>query len=233
VYRFALRPKWIVSHVFVIAVVVLFANLGLWQLRRLDERRAFNDLVRSELATAPQTISPEMIPAEWQRVVLRGTFVADTEVLVANRAQHGQPGYWLLGAFETANGVVAVNRGFLARATVAQGDLSELPVGEVELVGLVQQSRSGVFATSVGTSGVIEISQVDLARLGERWSEPLAPFWVHAASAQGASLEPVVDPVLDDGPHLSYAGQWFIFALIGVGGYLLVLRRRSREGTQP
>ena len=39
-YRFALRPKWILSHLFVVALVVLMINLGFWQLRRLDQRRA-------------------------------------------------------------------------------------------------------------------------------------------------------------------------------------------------
>ena len=31
-YRFALRPKWILSHLFVIGLAVLFVNLGFWQL---------------------------------------------------------------------------------------------------------------------------------------------------------------------------------------------------------
>jgi surfeit locus 1 family protein len=43
---------------------------------------------------------------------------------------------------------------------------------------------------------------------------------------------PVVlpEPELDEGPHLSYAVQWFVFATIAAVGYPLVLRRLSRRG---
>jgi cytochrome oxidase assembly protein ShyY1 len=37
-------------------------------------------------------------------------------------------------------------------------------------------------------------------------------------------------PALDDGPHLSYALQWFAFALIGVVGAGVVAVRARRPG---
>ena len=36
-------------------------------------------------------------------------------------------------------------------------------------------------------------------------------------------------PELTEGPHLSYAIQWFIFSTIAIVGYPLILRRRARE----
>ena len=230
-YRFALRPKWILSHVFVIGIVVLFVNLAFWQLRRLDERQAFNDTIRVALAEGPMPLVPGATPTEWERVELHGTYRPGTDVLVANRAQNVQSGYWVLSAFDTAEGTVVVDRGFVPRALVAQGSLqvSAPPTGEVDLVGTVQKSRRGVFATSVGSSKVVEISQVDVAKLGERWATPtMLPFWVHATTAQGSPLEAVLDPTLNNGPHLSYAFQWFIFAIIAMVGYPLILRRNAR-----
>ncbi len=229
-YRFALRPKWILSHLFVLGLVVLMVSLGFWQLRRLDERRAFNDTVRASLAAPPAARVPGEEPAEWQRIVLRGTFRPGTDVLVANRAQNGQAGYWVLGALDTTDGTVVVDRGFVLRSLVAQGALRESvpPAGEVEFVATVQASRRGVFATSVGAAGVIEISQVDVAALGSRWGVDVAPYWVHATPAQGKLLEAVAEPTLGDGPHISYAVQWFVFSTIAVIGYPLILRRNAR-----
>ncbi|MDZ7733752.1 MAG: hypothetical protein U5R31_12355 [Acidimicrobiia bacterium] len=34
---------------------------------------------------------------------------------------------------------------------------------------------------------------------------------------------PLDPPALDEGPHLSYAVQWFIFGTIALGGYPLIL----------
>ncbi|MSX34916.1 MAG: SURF1 family protein, partial [Actinobacteria bacterium] len=41
-YRFLLKPRWILSHLFVLVVVVTMINLGFWQVNRLDERKAAN-----------------------------------------------------------------------------------------------------------------------------------------------------------------------------------------------
>ena len=34
--------KWLLSHLFVLTMIVVMVNLGFWQLRRLDERQASN-----------------------------------------------------------------------------------------------------------------------------------------------------------------------------------------------
>jgi len=229
VYRFALGPKWILSHLFVLALIVLMINLGFWQLRRLDQRRAFNDTVRVALAQ-PAVDPGSTTPAEWARVQLRGSFRPGADVLVANRAQKDQAGYWVLSPFDTANGTIVIDRGFVPRSLVAQGSLAQStpPTGVISIVATVQYSRHGVFATSIGPSGVIEISQVDVGRIGERWGSQLLPYWAHAVTAQGAPLEAVVDPTLNDGPHISYAIQWFIFSTIAIIGYPLILRRNAR-----
>ena len=36
---------------------------------------------------------------------------------------------------------------------------------------------------------------------------------------------PVLEPTLDEGPHLSYAMQWFIFAAAALVGWVLAIRR--------
>ena len=42
VYAFAREPKWILSHIFVLTMVVVMINLGLWQINRLHEKRDRN-----------------------------------------------------------------------------------------------------------------------------------------------------------------------------------------------
>ncbi len=54
-YRFALRPRWIVSHLLVAALVVTMVSLRFWQLRRLEDKRHHNRLVerRTSQPVAP------------------------------------------------------------------------------------------------------------------------------------------------------------------------------------
>jgi cytochrome oxidase assembly protein ShyY1 len=37
------------------------------------------------------------------------------------------------------------------------------------------------------------------------------------------------EPALDEGPHLGYAVQWFIFSTIALVGYPLIIRRSARN----
>ena len=51
-YRFLTRPKWIVFTLGIILLIVVMMNLGFWQLRRLDERKAVNAQVRERTTAA-------------------------------------------------------------------------------------------------------------------------------------------------------------------------------------
>ncbi|MGA1569742.1 MAG: SURF1 family cytochrome oxidase biogenesis protein, partial [Ilumatobacteraceae bacterium] len=61
-YRFALTPRWIAFHLVIAAAAVAMVNLGLWQLRRLDERRDFNATVEQRWDAAPVDIA-DLLPA--------------------------------------------------------------------------------------------------------------------------------------------------------------------------
>ncbi|HEX7095953.1 MAG TPA: SURF1 family protein [Acidimicrobiales bacterium] len=246
-YRFALRPMWILSHLLVLALVVLMINLGLWQLRRLDQRRDFNATVEANADAAPVPLSTlvaslddggDVDDIEWRRAELDGTYVHGADVLVANRALDGQPGYWVITPFEPADGspAVAVVRGFVTRPFVEEGDPAEIapPSGEQHVAGYVQRSSGGGrFATGLGDDALPEISRVDLGDLAEHWGMELAPVWLQrqAVEAERGPLVAVPLPDLNEGPHLSYAVQWFIFTAIAVVGYPLILRRNAHVRT--
>ena len=38
-------------------------------------------------------------------------------------------------------------------------------------------------------------------------------------------LQPIVAPTLDEGPHLSYTIQWFVFSVCVIVGWVLAVRR--------
>jgi SURF1 family len=75
------------------------------------------------------------------------------------------------------------------------------------------------------------MSRVDLARIQAELPYPIAPVYLllqdqSPAQAEGLPV-PAPLPELSEGPHLSYAIQWFIFSLIGLIGYPIILRRQA------
>jgi cytochrome oxidase assembly protein ShyY1 len=80
------------------------------------------------------------------------------------------------------------------------------------------------------------VTRLDLGALEELWGTDLAPVWLQLSEQdppQSELVNPVPLPDLDEGPHLSYAFQWFIFATIGAVGYVVILRRNARAAQTP
>jgi surfeit locus 1 family protein len=224
--------------VFALVGVIAFVNLGLWQVRRLDERREANALVSARLAESERPLAEVLAevgddPDElaYRRVSVDGTYLTDQELLLSVRPHGGSPGHHLLTPLETAGGEgVLVDRGWvplpLDDPPVSQAAPGEGPV-----------TVRGVLFPPLEDPGSPPdaefVRQVDLARIAGRTSIELAPVYLLAQEqvppAPGDLPRPGDLPELDEGPHLSYAIQWFLFAAIVVVGYPLLLRRTARE----
>lgn len=247
--RFWLRPKWVVGHVLVIVLVVAFANFGLWQLRRLDERRDANAVIAARSSVPVQPLD-QVVPADagfddvgdlpYRRVTAQGTYDADASVLVRSRALEGRPGFHVLTPLVVdGGGAVMVNRGFAPFTTDASEALTATrpPTGEVEVTGLVlaTQLRQGIGPTDPAEGSLTEIARVDLARLQQQYDLELAPVYLQLqeqAPPSGGLPTVLPPPEQTEGNHLSYAGQWFLFAAVGAIGWPILLRRTAQETGQ-
>ncbi|MGH9185299.1 MAG: SURF1 family cytochrome oxidase biogenesis protein [Acidimicrobiales bacterium] len=246
-YRFALRPRWILSHLLVVALVVTMVNLGFWQLRRLDDRRDFNRLVRDRTAAPIDRIDDVVDPdapfddtgdVTYRRARATGTYDADREVMVWGRSLSGEPGVWILTPLITADGAaLVVNRGWVpARGTPDRvPDEVVAPPGEHTVEGLVLASQKrGRYGPKDPPDGVLAtLARADIGRLQQQVPYDLYPVYLQlqvSTPPAGDDLpRPLPAPELSEGPHLGYAGQWFTFSAIAVVGYPLILRRNARE----
>ena len=252
-YRFLLKPGWILSHIFVLACVVVFVNLGIWQLRRLDERKTYNAEVAAAEALPPEFLADllpegaasttEQVDAVLYRSVqVTGTYSVDQQVLVQNRSNGGAPGYWVLTPLVQADGTaVVINRGWIPFSYTVDGPWTDFdpPAGTVSVLGMVRAPQvrptSGlVTGPRDAPDGVLRaLARVDVPRLQQQVTETLLPIYVdlqvQEPAQPGPLPEPIPEPELSEGPHLNYAGQWFIFALLTIIVYPLLLRRAARR----
>ena len=133
-----------------------------------------------------------------------------------------------------AGRVVMVVRGWVPRLHVAGVDERPAgpPSGPVFVTGLAFASVGGGRIGVTDPDETPEISRPDLDRYREVTGLDPAPVWIRLR-AQNPPLDelpiPVPPPALSDGPHLSYAFQWFFFAAGAAAVYGLILRRFRRE----
>lgn len=247
-WSFLRSPKWIVSHVLVLALVLAMIAAGIWQINRHGERADRNDLVRarSELTAVDiASVAPAGSDAsvgeieQFRRVSATGTFRTEDEVLIRNRTFDGAPGWWVLTPFVLEDGsAVAVNRGWIPAGFESEEPRpgTEPPRGTVTIVGFVQPARQAEgFQVADPAEGVLtSLARPDIARLAQQLDYPLSPVVFQLAPDGFGERESdelpftLGLPALDAGPHASYAAQWFIFTTIALLGYPLILRRVSR-----
>lgn len=242
-WRFATTPFWMFSHLFALAMVSLFVVLGLWQLDRLEERRAQNEVVEARTSSEPLPVEagPLRDDLEFRPAVVTGEVVEPDVARIANRSQGGVAGEYVVAIVELGDGsLLAVNRGFVP--VNAEVELIDLPTGTVELSGWLRNSvePEGWFAVADTGEGRI-MPRLNTAALSDRLDRPVVAAWLQLAAPDNDSAttaqfpDPVPLPELSEGPHLSYAGQWFIFAVLGTVFYLATVRRRAhrRSGDVP
>jgi cytochrome oxidase assembly protein ShyY1 len=226
---------------------VIFVLCAFWQLSRLSQRKDANALIRARETSEPVPLgslipvdasSDQSGPISYRKVTVTGHYDTDNEVLIRNRTRgSSDPGWWLMTPLITDDGTaVAINRGWVPYAIDENGPLTDYapPSGTVTVTGLVfptQNRQSGPTDAAEGT--LRTLSRVDLVRYAHQLDYPLYPVYVNLATsdpAQAGDLpDPVPPPTLDEGPHLDYAGQWFIFATLTIIVYPLLLRRTARH----
>lgn len=239
-YAFLRSPLWIAGIVIALVTVLAFVNLGLWQLRRLDERSATNAAIEERSAVDPARLGvviathgtdPEALVH--RRVLVSGEYDREGEVMVVGTTLNGRSGHDVITPLAFDGGVVAVNRGWVPIDTEgppAAG--AEPPVGTVEVAGVLLDTET---TGSLGTTGpdgeYDQIGRIDLAVLSGQWGESLLPMYLlleKQAPAGGDLPHPRAAPEPSQGPHLAYAIQWFIFAAIVAIGFPVLAYRAGR-----
>jgi surfeit locus 1 family protein len=203
----------------VVAAVLatLFVRLGVWQLDRLQERRARNEQIRSALALPEISLEGDGLIRRggrrlaFRRVSARGRYDFSRETVVKGRTWRGAPGVELVAPLRLeGGGEVPVTRGWVPSPDAATIDPARYRQGGPASVrGFLRPATADeVAAAREGRDRLGSVrptgAELVLERLRDSGSPPFPV-------ARG-------EPELGSGPHLSYAIQWFSLAAVAVVG---------------
>jgi cytochrome oxidase assembly protein ShyY1 len=236
--------------VFTLAMAIVFASLGAWQLQRRVEKHALIAALTERLATAPAPLPPAsqwgaLTPArdEFRRVGFSATHQSGPDAMVyssgsAVREDISGPGTWaFLPARLSSGETVVVNTGFVQNTMQdrAQQDraVSRLINGQpVELTGYLRfPEKAGVLTPAENITKRLWFTRDHLAMahmLG--WGE-VAPFYIDLEAPVPESAIPKPGPLevhlKDD--HLQYAITWFGLAGAVVIAFAVWWRAQRRH----
>ena len=241
VVKALLSRRWLMPTVAVVLGMIFLARLGFWQLDRLDERRAENAQLAAVLEGAPLHLPQDAVPEDEafllnRDVVVSGSYDFAYEKLHILQSWEGHNGVHLITPLliDESDRAILVDRGWIPDAELENlTDYAE--PGPVTVNGYVAKSETiSRQTTSDGDSGrtANEWYRVDVAAIEAQLPYELYPFYIVQSPTdevnQQLPYKAARNIDLSEGPHLSYAVQWFIFSgLLGVIYVVLVKRRQA------
>ncbi|GIG28801.1 SURF1 family protein [Cellulomonas marina] len=240
-----------------VALAVACTFLGRWQWHRHVDRAAAVDLVETnwrapavpleQLVDPGGAIDPDL---QWRTVTVVGRYVGEG-VLLRNRPVEARPAYHVLGLVEVAStgALLVVDRGWVPASTGA-ARAPAAPTGEVTLtVRLRPLEDAGTRSAPAGQVQTIAVAPVAAAAgvpapaAGDAYGAfgtQAGPDPVTASTPDADALGQLPPPDVDLGSHLSYAFQWWVFALGALVSFSLLARRElvderaeAEEGALP
>jgi surfeit locus 1 family protein len=210
----------------------VFVRLGFWQLARLHEKVQRNEEIIRQQSEKPVEFAKlprDAAAAHYRPASVTGRFDYEHELSLSGRTHSGSPGVDLLTPLriDGSDTAVLVNRGWVYApdgATVDHARWHDADSGTV--TGFVEQYMPDAGTTTATTDPRI-VRRVSRQEIAAKIPYPVAPYYLVATGDTADGVHPArhTIPALDEGPHRSYAIQWFFFALIAIGGATLIALR--------
>jgi cytochrome oxidase assembly protein ShyY1 len=235
-----------------VALCVTCTFLGRWQWNRHVARDAQIRLVEDHYSAQPVPLAAlvatpdQALPGDitWRQVTVTGRYEADATVLLRNRPIGGMAGYHVLVPLVVVEGgepgaVLVVDRGWVP--TGENGvDVTSVPAPPTGTVTVTVRLRPDEAASprSAPAGQVQAISVAQVLAAGDAVPATDSPG-AYQAYGEVAAEDPGPDhalgtlppPSTDPGSHLSYAFQWWTFALGSLVGFTVMARRELQDGS--
>lgn len=231
--------RWVGYIALSIVFAIVCCLLGFWQLSRRAEAEVEIDRVATnyELAAVPvASVLPKLSAydstLEWTPVTVTGTYLVDDQLLARNRPYGGNPGFEVLTPLLADDGTVfVIDRGWVPIGN-RQDSPDEVPAAPAGRVTVEARLAAGEPALTERTAPPGQIASIDLGTIAHLVGKPTytGAYGLLASEDPSPATVPLAQPkpVPDEGPHLSYAFQWFVFALLGFVGLGYLARQEFR-----
>jgi surfeit locus 1 family protein len=192
--------------------------LGVWQIERGQAKSKILSAYEKAGDELPNKLSSRSF--KWQRVVTKGYFDANNQVLLDNVINKGIAGYKVLTPLisEDTKKLLLVDRGWLPAGN-DRGKLPKLDISkdEVKIFGTLESPELGfVLSENLITNSSPKVSQTkNIEVLQTAFNQELFPFILVAEPTLKDSLEYIkITPTnMTPAKHYGYAIQWFTMFL--------------------
>ncbi len=235
--RLMFSRRWLSTTFLVFLGAIVCFRLGVWQLDRLQQRKAFNAHVLKMQSLPPldlnQTVDPNiLLQMEYRAAFAHGYYDYSSQVALRNQYHEGQYGYHLLTPLViNENLAVLVDRGWIpAENNDSPSDWQKYNQGkEASVKGILRLGQN--FSQSMSNADPHFWIAVNLQQIQAHMPYTLLPVYLQLDPKEGDVQPPIPyqpDIEITEGPHLGYAIQWFFFGSLLLFGYPFYLKKQEQ-----
>jgi cytochrome oxidase assembly protein ShyY1 len=242
--RLLFTRRWLGYLALTVVFAIVASLFGMWQWDRRTQAVAAMEILDSHWDTAPEPLwevvgSGFADTQEWIPVVVTGEYIAKDQFLVRTRPRGGQVGFEVLVPLLTQDGrYVIVNRGWVptGEAQDFPDVLPEPPESTVNVVARLKPPEPTLRGRGAPAG---QLASIDLGAVDRALSYEISTDFYLLLASETPSVSPAplvaTKPLLDEGPHLSYTFQWYIFGLLAFTGLVVLLRQEAQRaaGVEP
>ncbi|NUR44218.1 MAG: SURF1 family protein [Streptomyces sp.] len=246
-YRFLLSRQWVILTLVSLLLIPTMIRLGIWQMHRYDERTARNQLVSDALDAKPVPVESLTSPGHtvtskerYHSVTAKGHFDTAHEVVVRRRTNSDdEVGYHVLTPFVLNDGkVLLVNRGWIPADGPSQTAFPKIPAparGETTVTGRLMPDETTEASGIKDLKGLPDrqIMLINSAQEAKRLGAEVLGGYVAQTAPDPKGDTPELmgsKPGMENAAlNYAYAFQWWLFAAGVPIGWVVLVRRETRD----
>jgi surfeit locus 1 family protein len=221
--HFSFRPR-LLPTLLTLLLLPTFIFLGRWQLHRFHEKKAIEQLYFFRQHHGALTLSQLLtqVDKRYYVVTMQGYFANQFQILLDNKIKNDHAGYEVLTVFFPDNETqgILINRGWIPVGKTREQLPTIAPLTSHEVLqGTIVLPPAKIFTLGkiLENEGAwpLRAEALDISAIEKVVKHPLYPFVLQLTPSQFACFDCYWLPLHTD-PYrsLSYAYQWFSFALV-------------------
>ena len=214
---------------FFIIVIITCIILGLWQIDRANEKAYLYHAFNERISKNP--IQFEVIksnPVDFTKIIITGTYISNKQFLLDNKIFNKKAGYEVISPMLFDDQIVLINRGW-----VSNNNRQSLP--NIDIRNVDSQATGYIYKYKdfyqlsedfYKNDWPLIIQNIEIDKIKQMFKYKVFPYVLIMSEDQENSYNiQTIYKKNSDLKHYMYAGQWFLFALIGIIFMIILLRK--------
>ena len=214
-------------------LVILCLYLAKWQIDRGNEKDLLYNSYQKNISLQPQVIDElSEYYNNFTKIKVSGELLPENQFLLDNKVYKRKAGYDVITPMLVNDKILLVNRGWVDgnnRLTMPDIDIATI---NTDVEGYTYEYKEGFMLKdeSKNTSWPRLIQSVNIKEISEALDKEVFSYSLIMSTTQINSLQLRETHQKNDKlKHWMYAGQWFIFSIIGFILIIVLLKRKKNE----